>query len=98
MGLNAQITLINGEVWVCPVTLKVLYEWEEWSGQTATNLDNPSIKDMAYICWRSAYYARRISKFVSLDHFARKVNGWDIVRVDNNIGDTVEEWLNNNET
>jgi hypothetical protein len=93
MAMHAQITTINGDVWLTPITLKVCADWEHWSGKTLQAMTEPTALDFAYLCWRAAIYAKQISKRTSLDAFAKMVNGWEIVNITPNGVDQLEEWL-----
>jgi hypothetical protein len=93
MPMHAQITTINGDVWLTPITLKVCADWEHWSGKTLAAMAEPTALDFAYLCWRAAKYAGQISKRVSLDSFAKMVNGWEIVNIEPNGINQLEDWL-----
>lgn len=94
MAMTAEIKTASGEIWHCPVTLKVIVDWERWSGNTINHFGNPTAIDMGFICWRSAIYSKRIRRTYRFDKFLQMVTGWDIVNLDSNIGDEIEEWLN----
>ena len=93
MTVQAQITMNNGEVWLCPVTLKVCMDWERWTGKPLSAMAEPYASDFAYLCWRAAFYAGKISKRLSLDQFAIDVAGWEILNIEPNGIDQLEEWL-----
>lgn len=93
MAMHAQITTINGDVWVVPITLQVCADWEQWTGKNLGALAQPTAIDFAYLCWRAAKYAGEIPRRMKLDQFARIVNGWEIVNITPNGIDQLEEWL-----
>lgn len=93
MAMHAQVTTINGDVWLLPITLQVCADWEDWSGKSLTDMAAPTAMDFAYLCWRAAIYAGEIKRRTSLRDFAKMVNGWEILNITPNGIDQLEEWL-----
>ena len=93
MPMTAHITTIHDQVWLCPITLQVIDDWERWSKKTIFDIENPTARDFGFICWRAAFYAGKITKRLSLSDFMRLVCGWDIINTDLPVSVQVEEWL-----
>jgi hypothetical protein len=93
MTLQARMTTLGEEILVAPITLKVCYEWERWTGKTIADMATPSTYDFAVLCWRAAINARLISKRTSLDDFAGELIGWEILNITPNGIGQLEDWL-----
>lgn len=93
MAMHAQVTTINDDVWLLPITLQVCADWEKWSGKNISAMAEPTAMDFAYLCWRAARYARKIPNRMRLEDFAAIVNGWEIVNITPNGIDQLEDWL-----
>lgn len=93
MPMTAHIITIDEEVWLAPITLKVIDDWERWSKKTMVDIAKPQARDLAYICWRAAFYAGHITRRTHLDDFMRKVYGWDIINTDLPVSQQIEQWL-----
>lgn len=93
MAMICQITTTDGEQFDAPITLKVVAEWEQWSGRTLADLARPTATDFAYLAWRASLYARKINRRIRFDDFMKKVTGWDILNIEPNAVEVIEEWL-----
>lgn len=90
-----QIKTTDGATFDAPITLKVLTEWEEYTGKSIAYLSRPDATDFAYIAWRAAFYARKISRFTTFNKFQKIAVGWDILNIEPNAVEQIEEWLKN---
>ena len=90
-----QITTTDGATFDAPITLKVLTEWEDYTGKSIAFLSVPYATDFAYIAWRAAFYARKISRFTTFNKFQKIAVGWDILNIEPNAVEQIEEWLKN---
>ena len=88
-----QITTLDGTTFDAPITLKVLTEWEEHTGKKMGDLSTPDATDFAYIAWRAAFYARKISRYTTFIKFQKMAVGWDILNIEPNAVEQIEEWL-----
>lgn len=93
MTLHAQITMADEEVLLAPITLKVCYEWERFTGKTLADFAEPTSYDFAVLCWRAALNAKFISKRTTLDDFAGQVIGWEVLNITPNGIGQIEDWL-----
>jgi len=93
MPLVVLINTIHDEYYEAPITLKVMAEWERWSGKTIKDFAEPTAMDLGYLAWRAALCGRFISKRMGFNQFMAIVNSWDIQHYEPNVVKQIEDWL-----
>lgn len=93
MMMTAHIRTTTDELWLAPITLQVVADWEKWAGKAVSDLAEPTAMDMGYLCYRAAFYAGHISRATSLKRFMQRVVGWEILNTTTPVSEQVENWL-----
>jgi hypothetical protein len=93
MPLIVQVSTIHGDYYEAPITLKVMAEWERWSGKSIKAFADPTAYDLGYIAWRASLSGKYINKKMKFDQFISIVTGWDIHHYEANAVQQIEDWL-----